>query len=132
MGEVTHEEPTPLELANARADKAEFDMHAAQVELARIKAAMAWTLGKLRIADLFGSANETGPVAADGWLPGLYGAPEVAADCHRLDWINTHARVGALNSRDVFLVFPGPRLDGEVPDVFNIRHILDLCSQNHP
>lgn len=117
----------PVELANARAQAAEKKQAEAEAKLAKVMADVEWTMKALRIADLFGSGHETSPAAAEGWLPGLYDKPAVAADAARLDWINQNGRIGRNNAGGLFITLPGPQDDGEVPDIYNIRHILDLC-----
>ena len=95
-------------------------------ELKTVKAAVAWTMGKTQIADLFGTARGEISAASDGYLPGLEPKQPVD-DTARLEWVNTHGRV-SLGMNGFVIVLPcGNPQDETLPEIYNFRHILDIC-----
>lgn len=99
-------------------------------ELASVKAAIAWTMSDLRISDYFGNGSENIPCAADGWLP----FSNDFQDSPRMDWINKHGRIGVGQQNQFVLALPSkiPIVDQEIPTVYNIRHLIDICRKNNP
>lgn len=106
-------------------DALQKERDAALKELADTKAAIDWTMGKLKICDLFRPPGSIDiPAAAEGWLP--FGSD--FQDTARLDWINQHGRVGVGQHNQFVIVLDSAHSgDDTLPEVYNIRHILDLC-----
>lgn len=98
-------------------------------ELGDVKAAVQWTMGKLRISDVIMMRSEQMPAAADGWLNGFNQDPQ---DWERIAWIN---RCGRMSLADQHILFSLPhQMDPEVetfPEVYNFRHFVDLCRKTY-
>lgn len=112
------------ETSEAKAETSLRAQEAAEKELAEVKAAIEWTLGKLQIKDLFRARDsvEIG-CAAEGWLEGLASDPR---DTKRIDWINKYGRFGVGQDNQFVLVIPSGFTDEEVPAIYNVRHFIDV------
>lgn len=118
------------EIAEAAAGKASCAQREAEQELATLKAAIEWTMGKLQIKDLFRARDsvELG-CAAEGWLEGLTADPR---DTKRIDWINKFGRFGVGQDNQFVFVLPSAFTDEEVPAIYNARHFIDVCMTTKP
>ncbi|MCC7374286.1 MAG: hypothetical protein IT581_06505 [Verrucomicrobiales bacterium] len=98
-------------------------------EIADLRRDAQWTMGHLKIADIF-NTNPNLPAAEEGWLP-LWKPDVEGADRKRLEFINTHGRV-SLGSNVFVIALPILRAfsdDATIPTPYNIRHIIDLCQE---
>jgi hypothetical protein len=117
--------------AEAAAEDAKRAQLAAEKELAETKAAIAWTMGKLKIKDLFGARDSIQiGCAADGWLEGLTADPQ---DTKRIDFINKHGRLGIGQDNQFVFVLPSfVNIEEEIPAIYNARHFIDICMTTRP
>lgn len=125
-----------VKAANAERDQAIRERNraveerdAAVAELAEVKKAVQWTMGKLQIRDIIFMRSDELPSAADGWLNGFGHDPE---DTRRIAWINTHARM-RINDASILFALPhciDPHVE-TFPDVYNFRHFVDIARRTH-
>ena len=94
----------------------------ALAELAKVKAAVAWTMGKLRIKDIMFMKGEEIGCSGEGWLPLDYDPK----DTERVEWINANGRAGASDDHWLIAIPHHLTLEEELPQPYNIRHIIDL------
>jgi hypothetical protein len=112
-----------IEAAEALKAEAERERDAMKKELEDIRNALAWTMGKLKSADLIlhASEEEASEARHHGELE-----PD-AEDSARMSWINQNGRVGLGNgSVTIALPYFG-NCDEEIPVPYNIRHLIDIC-----
>lgn len=130
-------EPDPVAVA-AAVQAANRERDEAIEELNKTKAEIDWTMGKLRVNDLFRiRGSEEIPVASPDFLPGLFSDPQ---DTDRVDYINKYGRVSAGQNGQWFFVLDtglhlgseqgNAELDAQFPDVFNFRHFVDVCRKS--
>lgn len=100
-------------------------------ELADLKASIAWTMDKLQIRDMFRAKSEIEdiPASAEGWLP----FTNDFQDTPRLEFINHHGRVGVGQHNQFVIVLPSkvPLMEETIPEIYNIRHIIDICRKSN-
>jgi len=106
--------------AEARQALAEDRAAKAEAELSRVKAAVDWCMEKGLMRDLFNSAHSI-PFPEDK----MEADPE---DTARLDYINKHGRTWLGTGCFCFALPHGGDVDSiQVPEIYNIRHIVDIC-----
>lgn len=111
-----------LSVARCEAMQARRERDAAVAELARVKADVAWTMGKLRIKDIMMMKGEDVACAGEGWLPFNY-HPQ---DTELIEWINAHGRAGASDDHWLIAIPHHLTLQEHLPEPYNIRHIINL------
>jgi len=112
-------------LAKREANEAKKERDEAVAELAKVKADIQWMMGKLMMRDIMFKCGEDLPCAADGYLEAMFADPK---DAKRLDWINRHGRLG-FHSHNLLIALPHmiDTNDATVPEIYTIRHFIDLC-----
>ena len=108
--------------------RAEDERDAAVAELAKVNAAVEWTMGKMKIADIVMRRSEDLPAAEWGWLNGWGTDPE---DTHRIAWINRHGRMSLGDGSILFALPHAFTGDDTFPEIYNFRHFVDLCRRTY-
>jgi hypothetical protein len=114
----------------ARMNQAIKERDAAVAELAKVKADVQWTMGKLLVRDVMYMRGEEVPAAAEGWLPGWGQDPE---DTARIAWLNEHGRLG-FHEHNWLLAIPHSIVpqNESLPEIYNLRHIIDVSRRTCP
>ncbi len=114
------------------AEQAQRRAEEAEKKLADHMAAVQWTMGALKIADLLRmnfDADEV-PSGHQSWLPLSY-EPE---DTARLEWINKNGRTGAMPT-GFYIILPC-NIDNAgnetMPEIYNIRCMIDVARKHPP
>jgi hypothetical protein len=111
-----------IDSATARAENAEAERDKAVAALEKLRSDVHWTMGRLKISDLFGHSKNDAPAAEHGYE--LPNSPQ--DDTARIEHINRFGRVGLCQGGLMIVVPWSPTGDEVVPDIYNIRHWLDL------
>ncbi len=114
--------------AFAARDHAIEEREKAVAELAKVRAAVEWTMGKLLIKDIIMLRSSELPAAEWGWLAGFGTDPE---DTRRVAWINQHGRMSLGDSHILFALPHSFTGDDTFPEVYNFRHFVDLCRRTY-
>lgn len=109
-------------------ERAIWERDAAVAELAQVKAAVEWTMGKLLIKDIIMLRSSELPAAEWGWLNGFGTDPE---DTRRVAWINRHGRMRLGDSHILFSLPHAFTGEDTFPEVYNFRHFVDLCRRTY-
>ena len=114
------------ELLDSRIAQAEHDRDQARAELAKVKRDIGWMMGQGLIAD-YVMQSDTIPAGTGHILV------EDEQDTARLRWLNEQGRVSLGNGRFVVSFPHGIGVENqEIPEPYNIRHLIDLCRKFVP
>lgn len=117
------------DIAISQMNQAVKERNEAVAELAEVKAAVQWTMGKLLIKDVLFMRTDEMPAAAEGWLNGFGFDSE---DTRRVAFINKHGRM-RIGDNAIIIALPLEAcVENETfPEIYNFRHFVDIARRTY-